>query len=78
MRDLARLPETRSKRGNIMRLRHVRKQPGQTCGRFGAGNYAPSAEPEIVDSPEQWTVAHDGAVLPRFTLFAAVNTQFGK
>jgi len=25
----------------------------------------------------QWTVAHDGAGLPRFTLFAAVNMQFG-
>jgi len=26
----------------------------------------------------QWTVAHDGAGLPRFTLFAAVNTQIGR
>jgi len=25
----------------------------------------------------QWTVAHEGSGLPRFTLFAAVNTQFG-
>jgi len=25
----------------------------------------------------QWTVAHDGAGFPRFTLFAALNTQFG-
>jgi hypothetical protein len=44
MRDLARLPETRSKRSGILRLRPVRKQPGETCGRFGAEKHAPSAE----------------------------------
>src|SRR5262245_32197638 len=51
LRDLARLPETRSKRGDIMRLGHAWKQPGRAMQGFGRGKSRSQRGTENIDSP---------------------------